>query len=251
MKILIPLLITTFAGLSTVLGAFIIFLKLKEYQINRFIVLCLSFAMGVMITISITELLPESYIQLLTVYPFFKASMIAMIAFFLGFLLILFINRKVKQEAKVGSSLYRLGILSMLALILHNFPEGIATFMSAYQDVGLGLQLGLAIMLHNIPEGICIAVPIYYATKSKKQAISKTFLSGLAEPLGAILAWIFLSQFITDAFISITLIFVAGIMTTLSINEIYPKAVEYKEYKYLIIGFILGSVLMLINHFAF
>lgn len=250
MNVLIPLLITTFAGLSTVIGALVIFLKLEPDRINKFISFCLSFAIGVMLTISVIELIPESLLVLLKTYPFIQAIFIGMLSFILGFMLIYFLNKKL-HTIEESSGLYKLGILSMLALMLHNFPEGIATFMASYKDIGLGLNLGLAIMLHNIPEGICIAVPIYYATSNKKQAISKTFISGLAEPLGAFLAWIFLSRFITDSFISIVLIFVAGIMITLSINEIFPKVQEYNEKKTAFIGFICGSLLMIVNHLVF
>lgn len=144
-----------------------------------------------------------------------------------------------------------MGILSMLALMLHNLPEGIATFMSAYQDMSLGISLGIAIMMHNIPEGISIAVPIYYATSKKSSAIKKTFISGLAEPLGAILAYIFLSKYITNELISIVLIFVAGIMISLSINELLPQAMEYKENKYIYLGLIVGVGVILIQHFVF
>ena len=139
----------------------------------------------------------------------------------------------------------------MLALILHNFPEGIATFMSSYKDIELGLKLGLAIAFHNIPEGISIAVPIYYATKSKKNALSKTFLSGIAEPIGAILAFIFLSKYITDELISIILLLVGGIMITLAIEVILPKAKKYNLNKFLYLGLLIGIILILINYFCF
>ena len=174
-----------------------------------------------------------------------------MIAFVVGILSIYFINKKIEEKGSHDGTLYRLGILSMLALMLHNFPEGIVTFLSSYQNLELGIKISIAIMLHNIPEGISIAVPIYYATGSRKEAIKKTFLSGLAEPLGAILAFIFLRKFITDTMISFILIFVAGIMITLSIHELLPKALKYYENKFILIGSGVGIVLLLINHFVF
>ncbi len=154
-----------------------------------------------------------------------------------------------KTEAK--NDLYKLGILNMLALILHNFPEGIATFMSSYKDMELGIKLAIAIAFHNIPEGISIAVPIYYATNSKKNAILKTFLSGIAEPIGAIIAYIFLSKYITDTLISIILLLVGGIMITLAIEVIFPKAKKYNLNKYLYLGLIIGTILILFNYFCF
>ncbi len=137
----------------------------------------------------------------------------------------------------------------MLVLILHNFPEGIATFMSSYQDINLGLKLALAITLHNIPEGISIAVPLYYSTNSKKQALLKTFASGIAEPLGALIAYIFLSKYITSTLINIILILVGGIMITLALDCIYPSAKSYNLPRFLNFGLIIGLILILVNHF--
>lgn len=250
MEILGPLLISTIAGLSTTLGAFVIFFKIKEKNINKFIAFCLSFSIAIMIGISLTDLIPESFFTLLDknkVTGFITAILSFIIGIFLIKLLIIFINKQKKNTA----SLYKLGILNMLALMLHNFPEGIATFLSAYQNMDLGIKLGIAIMLHNIPEGISIAVPLYYATKSKKKAIKKAFISGLAEPLGAILAFLIFKNFVTENFLSIILLLVAGIMITISIEEMYPEVIKYKEKKLFIFGIALGTILILINHFCF
>ena len=247
MEIIGPLLISTIAGLSTILGSLVIFFKLKERQINKFIVFCLSFSLAIMIGISITNLIPESTFIIISNYKLFKGTMICILTFLIGILLILWINNKLTKEEWGKKDLYKLGILNMIALMLHNLPEGIATFMSSYKDINLGIKLGIAIMMHNIPEGISIAVPIYYATGSKNDAIKKTFISGLAEPLGAILAFIFLHKYITYSLISIILIFVAGIMITLAIHELLPKALKYKENKYIIFGLIIGIVIIIIN----
>lgn len=247
MKILFPLLISTIAGLSTVLGALVIFLKISKYNITKFITFCLSFSLSVMICISLTDLIPTSTTILLKEYSLLKGIIICLAAFLIGVISINFINKKIKTY-NTDNNLYKLGILSMLALMLHNLPEGVATFMSAYKDVSLGISLGVAIMLHNIPEGVSIAVPIYYSTGSKWQAIKKTLISGLAEPFGALLAYLFLAKYITDSFISIILLFVAGLMITLSINELLPEAMKYKKDKYIILGLISGAVIMIINH---
>ena len=204
-----------------------------------------------MIGISITDLIPESTYILLAKKGIGEGIIMSIIAFLLGIVLIKYLNKLIlKQELNKGE-LYKLGILNMLALIIHNFPEGIATFMSSYKNINLGIKLAIAIAFHNIPEGISIAVPIYYATNSKKEAIFKTFLSGIAEPLGAILAYIFLSNFITDSLISIILILVGGIMITLAIEVILPKAKSYHEPLYLRLGFIIGLLLALFNYLAF
>lgn len=250
MEIIGALLVSTIAGLSTMLGAFVIFFKCKEQNVHKFITTSLAFSLAIMIGISITDLIPESTYILLSSYGIGKGIIFSFIAFSIGIILIKYLH-KLMDKTEQANDLYKLGILNMLALILHNFPEGIATFMSSYKDIELGLKLGLAIAFHNIPEGISIAVPIYYATKSKKNALFKTFLSGIAEPIGAILAYIFLSKYITDTFISMILLLVGGIMITLAIEVIYPKARKYNLNKYLYLGLFVGTILILINYFCF
>ena len=246
MSILNAMLVSFIAGMSTLIGGLIIFFHIKENNINKFITFCLSFSIAIMIGISITDLIPTSLFTILYSIPTPLSYIIIVCSFTLGVLLIFMINKMLHNNS---NSLYKLGILSMLALIIHNFPEGIATFMGSIEDINLGLKLGLAIMFHNIPEGISIAVPIYYATKSKKKALFNTFLSGLAEPLGALLAFLFLKNYINNLMISIILLLVAGIMITLSIEEMLPKSISYKENKYLYIGLSIGIIIILLNHF--
>lgn len=248
MSTLNALLISTMAGMSTLLGGIVIFLNIKEDKINKFISLCLAFSIAIMIGISLTDLIPSSFFNILLNYHFPTSIIVILLSFLFGIVSVIIINKLMNNKS---NSLYKLGILSMIALMLHNFPEGIATFIGSIEDVNLGLKLSLAIMFHNIPEGISIAVPIYYATKSKKKALFNTFLSGLAEPLGAFLAFVFLKNYINDLMISIVLLFVAGIMITLSINEMLPKALSYKENKFIYLGLIIGVILILLNHFIF
>lgn len=238
-------LISFAAGMSTLLGSLVILFNIKEDKVNKFITFCLSFSIAIMIGISITDLIPTSFFQIFYNYTLFKAIFITIISFILGILIINLLNKKMTNNE---NSLYKLGILNMIALMLHNFPEGIATFIGSISSPSLGIKLSLSIMFHNIPEGISIAVPIYYATKSKRKAIFNTFLSGIAEPFGAVLAYLFLKDFITDTMISIVLLFVAGLMISLSINEMLPKALSYKNNKYIYYGLFLGIILVLINH---
>lgn len=251
MEIIGALLVSTIAGLSTVIGGFVIFFKFKEQNINKFITFALSFSLAIMIGISITDLIPESTFILLQNYGVGKGIIYSSLSFLIGVILINVIHKKIENAELNKNDLYKLGILNMLALILHNFPEGIATFMSSYKNINLGIKLSIAIAFHNIPEGISIAVPIYYATNNKKEALLKTFLSGIAEPIGALIAYIFLSRYITDSLISIILILVGGIMITLAIEVILPKAKEYKLKMYLYLGFIIGLILILFNYFMF
>ncbi len=240
------ILISTIAGMSTLLGSIVIFLKIDKNKINEFITLCLSFSISIMIGISITDLIPESFFNIMLNYNSYIGIPITILSFILGGILVFIINKLISKN---DDSLFKLGILSMIALMLHNFPEGIATFMGSIKDTTLGIKLAIAIMLHNIPEGISIAVPIYYATGSKKKAVYNTLLSGLAEPLGAILAYLILNRYVTDLMLSITLLLVAGIMITLSIQEMLPKALKYHKNKYIYIGLIIGIILIIFNHF--
>ena len=182
-------------------------------------------------------------------YGLLLGSIILIGVFLLGMFIVNVVNKKIEEISNRSSNLYKVGILSMIALMLHNFPEGIATFMSAYQDINLGINLGFAIMMHNIPEGISIAVPIYYSTGSKKKALKNTFISGLAEPIGAIVAFIFLSKYINELSIALILILVAGIMITLAINKLLPEALNYNKDRYIYLGMITGAIIMIINHF--
>lgn len=251
MEIIGAILVSTIAGLSTVLGGLVIFFKFKDKNINKFITASLAFSLAIMIGISITDLIPESTYILLSEFGISKGIIYSLIAFILGVVMIKILNQLIARAENNMNDLYKLGILNMLALILHNFPEGIATFMSSYKDMSLGIKLAIAIAFHNIPEGISIAVPIYYATNSRKEALMKTFLSGIAEPIGAILAYIFLSNYINDALISLILILVGGIMITLGIEVILPKAKNYNLKWWLYLGFFLGIGLIMFNYFAF
>ena len=249
MREIIALIITTIAGLSTVIGGCIVFFKIKNKE--KFISFCLSFSLSVMITISIIDLLPSSFIELNSNFSLIKSIIITVVLFMVGAILVSILDRNIKVSKSKNSNLYKLGILNMIALMLHNFPEGIATFMTSYSDLSIGISLSLAIMMHNIPEGISIAVPLYYSTGKKGRGILYTFISALAEPLGAIVAFLFLKQYINMLTISYVLIIVAGIMITISINELFPEAIKYNESKQIKLGMLLGVVVILINHFLF
>ena len=136
----------------------------------------------------------------------------------------------------------------MIALMLHNFPEGIATFVSGYEDTALGIYIAGAIAIHNIPEGISIAMPIYYATKKKSLAFKYTFISGIAEPIGGLLAFLFLKPFINDLILSIIFAIVAGIMLYIAFQELIPEARKYGYNLVYIFSLILGICIIPISH---
>ena len=139
----------------------------------------------------------------------------------------------------------------MLAIILHNIPEGIATFMTISTNIKIGLSLSIAIALHNIPEGISISMPIYSSTKSKSKAISYTFISALSEPFGAIIAFLFLKDIMNNLLMGMLLAMIAGIMLHISFYELLPESLSYNNKKLSILFFIIGVLFMSINHFIF
>lgn len=148
------------------------------------------------------------------------------------------------------SALYKTGILSMLAIILHNIPEGIITYIVTSQNTIVGLKICFAIALHNIPEGISIAIPIYYATKSKWQAIGYTLLSALSEPFGAILTSCFLQKYLSNLSLGILFGIIGGIMLEISFNKLMPTAYSFNKEKshfFIIIGFIFMLISLIIN----
>ena len=149
-----------------------------------------------MISISVFDLVPESFKTLINQYNLLLTILIIIISFLVGYFLVKLINKKTSTLPE--SNLYRVGVLSMIALMAHNFPEGIATFMASYNDIGSGISLAIAIMMHNIPEGISISVPISYSTGSKKRGVMYSLISGVAEPIGAILSFILLKKYINN-----------------------------------------------------
>lgn len=231
--------------MMTVIGALCIFLKIKESKVNKFITFCLSFSIAIMIGLSVTELIPRSIFNIIYYYGSSKGQIIIFLPIIFGYLIINILTKKTNKEPT--NDLYKLGILNLIVILVHNLPEGIAVFTSSYENIELGIKLMIAISLHNLPEGIIIAVPIYYATKSRKKAMVFAFISGLAEPIGALIAYIFLKDLMFNSFIDITLLFVGVIMVTLSIKELFPKAQSYNENKYLNYGFLIGTITLLLS----
>lgn len=231
-----PFIISFLSGLSTLIGYFSIYIKKDK---NKIIKNSLALASGVMLCVSIIELIPEG-IKLLNKSN--DTYIIGIISITIGMLLPIIINKVIKEEG-----LYKLGIISSIAIIMHNIPEGIITYLTSVKSINLGINIALAIAMHNIPEGITIAVPIYYGTKNKKKAFKIVLISALSEPIGALLAHILLRKMITDKTIGIILLLVAGIMSYLSIVELLPKALKYKEKKKTIIFFIIGIIIMYLS----
>ena len=232
--------LTTIAGLSTLLGAIPLYIKKN----NNIITSALSFAAGVMLTVSIIDLIPEGINYLNKTYKIIPSILILSIFITLGIIISMTIDKYIDREGE----LYKIGIISMIAIILHNIPEGIATYLSTESNFKLGLSLTIAIALHNIPEGISIALPIYYGSKSRGKALIYTLFSALSEPLGALLAYLFLSKTITNNIMGILMSLIAGIMIQISIYELLPTSLKFKNKKLTILSFILGIFFMIMNH---
>lgn len=236
------LLIPFFSGISTTIGFLPIFIS-KKYQ-NILIPFSLSFSAGVMIFLSCFSLIPEAFLCLKT-GDFLHQILLTIISILIGFFLSSYIDMKIETKIKTNS-LYKLGILSIIVLILHNIPEGITTYLTTEANYSLGISLAFAIALHNIPEGIAIAIPIYYSTKDKKKAFNYTFISGFSEFLGAIFAYLFFKKYINKLLLFYLFSTTAGIMLHLSFIDLLPNSFQYKKKKTSLLGFALGSLIMIL-----
>lgn len=250
----IALSLSFFAGISTIIGAILIlFVKHKSDKIITF---ALGFSAGVMICISFTDLFPNAEETLIKYYGNVYGVLITIFYMLTGVIFALLIDTFVPHEPKSSNehhgnkhlNLFRVGFVSMIAITLHNFPEGIATFMSSYQNITLGISISLAIAMHNIPEGIAVAMPIYYSTGSKKKAFKYTLLSGLSEPLGAIISFLLLKPFINDFILALIFSFVMGIMLYISFEELIPSSRQYGYNNLSLYSIFLGICIMPITH---
>lgn len=244
MREILPFLLCLLAGLSTLLGSLFIFIKGNKENIIK---CALAFASGVMLSVSVFDLIPESLtmFQSVTKNSIFLSIMSFII---IGLIIPLFIDKILPTKLDQNSKLYKLGIFTMIAIIIHNLPEGMITYITADHNLKLGITIAIAIAMHNLPEGISIAIPVYYATKNKKKVVGLTFISGMSEPLGAILAFLFLKPVINNTIMGALFAIIAGIMTYISIIELLPSALQYKEKKKTILSFLIGILFMYVNH---
>lgn len=236
------------AGISTVIGAFIIFFD--KNRNSKIVTISLSFAAGVMVCVSLTDLLPNSFNMILSSNHAFPKLILTLIFMVLGIIISMLIDKYLpsEYENKDNKGLYKIGIISMVAIILHNIPEGIATFITSTNNLSLGITLTLAIALHNIPEGISIAVPIYHSTGNKLKAIMYALLSGMSEVIGSVLAYFFLSPFINDHIMAALYAIIAGIMIHISVYELIPGAYKDSTLKKVLKYFIIGFIVMIVSH---
>ena len=264
------LILTLIAGAATGIGGALVLFR-KRISSN-FLAGALGLSAGVMIFISLAELFPEAQAEIMATGSVRHGEAFVLIAFFVGMGIITLIDFLIPEyenpheasglslntkTAAVGmleqtgneKALHRLGLMSALAIAIHNFPEGIATFIGALNDPQMGAGITFAIAIHNIPEGIAVAIPIYYATKSKGKALLYATLSGLSEVVGALLCLAVTAVFgieLTGNSIVFPLILaaVAGIMIYISLDELLPTAEKYGKHHVAIAGVVGGMAIM-------
>lgn len=249
--------LTILAGLSTGIGSALAFYAKQTSK--RFLSVALGFSAGVMIYVSMIEIFAKAKDSLEIIYGPTKGYWLTTIAFFAGIAAIALIDKLVpsaanpheirdavemEEKEETDPALLRMGIFSAIAIAIHNFPEGLATFTGALQDPALGISIAVAIAIHNIPEGIAVAVPVFYATGNRRKAFLYSFLSGLSEPVGALVGYFLLLRFFNEAMFGLVFASVAGIMVYISLDELLPTAEKYGEHHLALYGLISGMIIM-------
>lgn len=262
--------LTTFAGLSTGIGSAVAFFAKRTNY--RALSVATGFSAGVMLYVSFVEILPKAGKALANSSAGQAANWLATASFFGGVTLILLIDRlipsaenphEVRPEQQfdpvhAGTSpqeflhttaarLHRLGLFTALAIAIHNFPEGLATFVATLENPALGLAIAVAVALHNIPEGISVSVPIYFATGKRGRAFAYSFLSGLAEPVGGLLGYLALRPFLGPTVMGVLFGAVAGIMVYISLDELLPTSRSYGKGHDSIYGLLAGMAVMALS----
>ena len=254
------------AGIATGMGGLLVLLFRRTD--TRVLSTMLGFSAGVMIYVSFIEIFPEAEAILRKAHGEQRGKILTVLSFFFGIVLIALIDELVPEpgyppvskrirgmdspESTTESGrLYKTGIFTALAVTIHNFPEGIATFTSALYDPKLGASIAIAIAIHNIPEGIAVAVPVFYATGSRWKAFRLSFLSGLSEPLGALVGYLLLRRFLNETVFGFVFASVAGIMVYISLDGLLPSAREYGEHHLAIYGLIAGMAVMALSILLF
>lgn len=264
--VLIAFGLTLFAGLSTGVGSALAFFSRRTN--TKFLSFALGFSAGVMIYISFIEIFPKARDSLVEQLGLVRGCWATVAAFFGGIAIAGIIDKLVpsfenphevhkiedmdlSDEAAKFRKLYRMGIFTAIAIAIHNFPEGLATFLSALKDTKLGISVAVAVAIHNIPEGIAVSIPVFYATGSRRKAFAYSFLSGLAEPVGAVIGYAVLFSFLNDGIFGAIFASVAGIMVFIALDELLPTAREYGQAHLAVYGLVAGMGVMAISLLLF
>lgn len=255
--------LTLLAGVSTALGAFLAFVKNKDE--TRILSFGLGFSGGVMVYLSFIEIIPKSVEYFLKADSSINGDLFAILCFFIGMVIAFIIDsiipkdvnpHELKSQSEVYSSInidntrksiHRTAKFTAIAITIHNFPEGFATFVSAIDNFTFGLSIAIAVAIHNIPEGLAVSLPIYYATKNKAKAIKLTLLSGLSEPLGAVLGYFLLAPLFGDYTLAVSFGIIAGIMVFISVDSLLPNSKLSTKGHESVVGVIIGMGIMAIS----
>ncbi|MHC4426029.1 MAG: zinc transporter ZupT [Planctomycetota bacterium] len=265
-SVLIAFGLTLFAGLSTGLGSALAFFAKRTN--TKLLSAALGFSAGVMIYVSFMEIFPKAKECLVAELGAIRGYWTAVLAFFAGLVFIAIIDKLVPsfenphevhraeemdapELAAKFKNLYRMGLFTALAIAIHNFPEGLATFVSALRDTKLGIAIAVAIAIHNVPEGVAVSIPIFYATGNRRKAFVYSFLSGLAEPVGALIGYAIVFSFFNDVVFGILFASVAGIMVFISLDELLPAAREYGQHHLAAYGLVAGMMVMALSLLLF
>jgi ZIP family zinc transporter len=258
--------LTLLAGLSTGIGSALAFFTKRTN--TKFLAVALGFSAGVMLYVSFIEIFFKAKDALVLELGSTTGSWATVLAFFGGIAFIGLIDKfipsyenphethRVEEVGKKGPSkrngkLLRVGFFVALAITIHNFPEGLVTFTAALKEPALGVVLAMAIAIHNIPEGISVSIPIFYATGKRRKAFAYSFLSGLAEPLGALIGFALLFPFLNDVVFGVLFASVAGIMVFISLDQLLPSARVYGEHHLSVYGLIAGMLVMAVSLLLF
>ena len=249
----IAMLLTLIAGLATAIGAGIAFVVKKDNL--KALSVGLGFSAGVMIFLSFADIIPEASTMLATNFPN-KHEWLVFFGFIAGIVIAMLIDYFLPDHIDPDELLQpdapclhkhkikRAGLLTAIAICVHNFPEGMATFLTTTQNLALGLSVAMAIAIHNIPEGIAVALPIYHVTGKKRYAMLYAALSGITEPIGALIGMLLFGIFLPQILIGILLAAVAGIMVYLSFDTLLPLAREYGNWHLSMVGIFTGMLFM-------
>jgi ZIP family zinc transporter len=263
-NVLLAFILTALAGLSTGIGSAVAFFSKRTNK--AFLSISLGFSAGVMIYVSLIEIFTKAQNLLVEVHGDVAGGWGTAGAFFGGVFIIAFIDRmipsyenpheahpveKMQQAVSQEGRLMRMGVFTALAIGIHNFPEGLATFFAVLSEPAIGVAITVAIAIHNIPEGISVSVPVYFATGSKKKAFWLSFLSGVSEPIGAFIGYTILKPFFSKTVFGILFAAVAGIMVFISLDELLPTAKEYGKGHMAIYGLIAGMAVMALSLLMF
>ncbi len=241
----VSIILSTAAGLSTIIGA--LFAVIKREPPKDMVSSALGFSAGVMIAMSLVDLIPHAVSTLAIEMPGAAGITACICACAAGMLTARLLDLMVAESNKISSRLMQVGVFSMLALMLHNIPEGIAVYLSTEQDIVMGAHLCAAITLHNIPEGIAVAMPICAATGSRFLAIFMAAVSGMAEPLGAVLAQRLIGADIGERELALIFSGIAGLMMATAFYELLPEVFSEKTAKSAASGALLGILVMVLG----